>query len=599
MLTNEITQLVEDIGSGFGRPDTLLRLRQGQLEKRLLQLKMLLSHAASRHPDDLERSGLTAAFDRLKAAQRERPAEISELLLYPNLGVWLVHCLRRITLDGQSKEPLWADFGYLGWLVAADLIRAGTTGTVTLVVRDGAVMLPGLGLARLAPPGVSGHCELQHRDSRIRLAFGAEALAITSVEEDEDPRWLPLRRIGTAFSGGRPVYLDDIDPFRDLYDPYTTAQLGHESPRLTTGEVARWRQAYEGALEILGRDYGAYAAAMSQGLQAIVPLTAEPILIGVSNTSFDAFGGINMSAAAGPHQFALTLIHEYQHAKLSMLTDLVQLHEPSSAKNLYAPWRDDARPLSGLLQGIYAHVGVTDFWCIHRRTTDRDTRLAHVEFARWRVQVDRALQEVAASPLLTTEGRLFVAALTDTVRHWVVEEVPPEAEALARESSTGHWVAWRVRNLRIEPSGMDELCRRWREGSPAGHLPASVPAKAAAVPKDYRSRLLPTYLKRLGSSSTGIADPAGSQAADVAYADRDFANALTLYVEELADGPSHPQPWAGIALCLTHLQSESALWPLLDRGEVVAGVYHRLMAEGQSCDILKLVSWLADASSSE
>ena len=28
---------------------------------------------------------------------------------------------------------------------------------------------------------------------------------------------------------------------------------------------------------------------------------------------------------------------------------------------IYLPWRDDPRPAAGLLQGAYAHVGVTEF----------------------------------------------------------------------------------------------------------------------------------------------------------------------------------------------------------------------------------------------
>ncbi|MBG0564890.1 aKG-HExxH-type peptide beta-hydroxylase [Actinoplanes aureus] len=37
----------------------------------------------------------------------------------------------------------------------------------------------------------------------------------------------------------------------------------------------------------------------------------------------------------------------------------------------YALWRDDPCPLNGLLQGVYAFVGITDFWWVRRKAEAR------------------------------------------------------------------------------------------------------------------------------------------------------------------------------------------------------------------------------------
>jgi uncharacterized protein len=69
-----------------------------------------------------------------------------------------------------------------------------------------------------------------------------------------------------------------------------------------------------------------------------------------------------MSAPPDPIIGTVTLTHEIQHVKLGALLDLVTLTLPDDGRRYYAPWRDDPRPLGGLLHGVYAYLGVTEFW---------------------------------------------------------------------------------------------------------------------------------------------------------------------------------------------------------------------------------------------
>jgi HEXXH motif-containing protein len=59
-------------------------------------------------------------------------------------------------------------------------------------------------------------------------------------------------------------------------------------------------------------------------------------------------------------------VHENQHIKLSVLLDQMPVTHQSitlaSGTCRSAPWRLDPRPVIGLLQGIYAYLGVTGFW---------------------------------------------------------------------------------------------------------------------------------------------------------------------------------------------------------------------------------------------
>lgn len=61
------------------------------------------------------------------------------------------------------------------------------------------------------------------------------------------------------------------------------------------------------------------------------------------------------------------MAHELQQLKRSALLDVAALTEPDD-RRCYAPWRDDPRPVSGLLQGAYAFLGVSSFRRTRRRT---------------------------------------------------------------------------------------------------------------------------------------------------------------------------------------------------------------------------------------
>ena len=74
----------------------------------------------------------------------------------------------------------------------------------------------------------------------------------------------------------------------------------------------------------------------------------------------------------------MTLVHEFQHSKLSAMLDLVPLTDPDDHGRYFAPWRVDPRPLAGLLQGVYAFVGRRrHVACPAGRSTGRPSRRGH------------------------------------------------------------------------------------------------------------------------------------------------------------------------------------------------------------------------------
>jgi HEXXH motif-containing protein len=144
-----------------------------------------------------------------------------------------------------------------------------------------------------------------------------------------------------------------------------------------------------------------------------------------------------MSLPPDPVICAVTLVHEVQHVKLGALLDFVTLTRPDDGRRYYAPWRDDPRPLHGLLQGTYAHLGVSGFWR-RQREVSGGSKLADVEFARWRAATALAVQTLRSSGQLTSRGLEFVSGIGGTLDPWLEEPVPDEAMTLARQAAESH-----------------------------------------------------------------------------------------------------------------------------------------------------------------
>ena len=189
-------------------------------------------------------------------------------------------------------------------------------------------------------------------------------------------------------------------------DPYLDRYTLPMSTGLAADELRRWRQRVQSAWEILVRHHRWAAEAIADGVSVIVPLTPQSETDLISATSPAAFGAVATSWPPDPVTLAETLVHEFQHVKLCGLLDMVPLTEPGGEK-VYAPWRQDPRPAGGLLQGIYAHLGIVRFWQAQRQAeADPDDMLrAHVQFARWRSAMDAAVDTLLRTGCPDARGR--------------------------------------------------------------------------------------------------------------------------------------------------------------------------------------------------
>jgi HEXXH motif-containing protein len=184
----------------------------------------------------------------------------------------------------------------------------------------------------------------------------------------------------------------------------------------------------------------------------VVPLATpedpeEPVDRAVSAASRLAHGCVAFSDPADAATLALLLVHEVRHMTLGAALDLADLYEGGGRPRHHAPWRLDPRPVGALLQGAYAHIGVTEFWSAHRtRATGAERSTADLQFAYWREVTTRAVRTLAESGELTPLGVRFVDGLVTVTREWWEEMVGAGLAAQARDRADAEAITWRVMN---------------------------------------------------------------------------------------------------------------------------------------------------------
>jgi uncharacterized protein len=396
--------VLHQLAHGYGDAKAIAHLNRFQRSLRILLLAKVF--AAAEEGSGSRRELVGNAIATLNALDADHKSALHEVLGHPYTSVWALRCLD----DAQSGRANPEDFAHLGAVAAATAIRAGVDAEIEVPVRRGAVYLPTLG--RLVVGADAGRSVVLHISGGDCDVLSAQG-------------WQGVRRIELAMFAGGGIALEDTDPFRRCHH-WDVAQ------RLSDANAARWSRAIPAAWDLLAQDHHSYAPAIAAGLSTIVPLAPSLSGRAVSSTARRAYGAIgaalpvrrtgtgNNGAHPSASALALLIIHEFQHGKLGAVLDMADLHDPHDTRLFEAPWREDPRPLEGLLQGTYAHVGVTDFWRVRRFTAPDAEERAHAEaeFALWFGHTLRATHVLADSGSLTPLGLRFVDALRTTLEGW-------------------------------------------------------------------------------------------------------------------------------------------------------------------------------------
>jgi uncharacterized protein len=471
----------DSLASGHGSDSALALLVAGQVAKRRLLLWGVVRDARRLKIPVDEPVGL------ILRVLENSAAVFAEVISHPQVDAW------------AAGFPAKTDVGYLGGLAATAAIRARLPFTVNIPSSGGVVPLPGRGL--IVTDG--GPCRLDFDGSRLSVG-------------GESARLRQLRFIDLAELAGPAVAIEDTDQYRDRYgEPVATRPPDPER------FAARWRDAWI----LLADDYPAHARAVKAMLRSFVPLEPAADDGERSGVSSRANGSIAIALPATAAAMARLVLHETQHLKLDALLDLVDLTQGDGRPRHYAPWRGDPRPARSLLQGTYAHLGVTEFW------RGRDAR----QFAYWHRQTARAAATLATSGELTGDGERFVVGMRATLDAWAADPVPAADRRAADVCGRVSELVWRLGHRALAEDARTALVTAWRAGAPA---PSGVEGRPR-VGRSGAARVLSVLYG--GRASDGDRELlAGDDRAAAGH-----------YARRITAGDATDDDWAGLAVATT------------------------------------------------
>ncbi|NMO49804.1 hypothetical protein HH310_01135 [Actinoplanes sp. TBRC 11911] len=575
-----------ELAHGKASPAVVSALWDGEWSRRLVMLRAF-DTVTSAAPDllgPLPAAG--AAWQALENAQAAAPAEIRALILHPQVGSWLAYALRRDRKGVDSTAPAYIDFGQFNTLALAAAARAGQPFTTKVPMREGRVLIPRLGMARFPGAPVWDVAEAGTEDGRIWLRHDGRQIDVPADGAD-GAGWWGLREVSVGESPALTVWLDDIDPMRDLADPVAPA-------RLSEPELARWTELLAGAWRILTRDHADVAAALAAGVTSLVPLPSGDGWETRSASTGEAFGAILCSPPPDAETLAVSLAHEQMHILLGGLMHLLPLTETAGVPSLYAPWRDDPRPAGGLLQGVYAFFGIAAFW----RRQRHGNKLHDFEYAYARAQTTEALGIIRDAGGLTAHGMAFTDGLSEEIASWRSDDIDEEAAALAALVADGHRAGWRIRNCRPSPADIAVLAGLWDKDI-AFHIGESDVLPDPAMRHWSWGRL--GLARRRLSAPDRFHDTltedwaAGLTDADLALFAGDAELAVKGFAEQLIADPDSADAWTGMGLALSLAAPGAASRVLLERPEVVLAVHRRLLEYPAARD---LADWVGATTAS-
>lgn len=582
---------LDQIARGDEDLDLAKRLQEAECSRRLLLFRSFLDEAEWNPELYRPLPSPDAVWGLLERVQKVAPEALAAILRHPYTGSWLGFIHRLASRETQVDNPLWTHSGHFHSLAAAAAIRAGLNFEMRVPVRDRGVMLPTLGMVRLG--NQASWAEVCARDGQVEVRTATELVSLPHRYSDDAPGWWGIRQLVVKTGVHRlAVRLDDLDPYRGLNGPIPPR-------RIDADEVAAWRELLQQAWELIVRHLPRRAGGLAYVLESIVPYPAV-LFRNQSGSAGEAFGSAVMERPADAASLAATLVHESQHLFLYGLTNLISLHDDDARERFYTLWRDDPRPIGGVLHGIYSFFGVTEFWRAMAGSGSRaQSQRAWFEFAYWRAGTWRTLQALQGDPALTEAGHRFVAGIAERLGPWQGEPVPDDIAELATSASLDHHAGWRIRHVRPRAEIIRRLVDRWLSGhnadllKPVHEEPAPEPDGAWPGARTDLIRLHLAAPERGSYAEIAPLVPEATEA-DIAYVTGNTTEAVRRYQDELREDPNRASSWIGLGLALSAAGHLASAWSLLHRPELVRAAYREVLA--RTADVpepVELAAWMS------
>ncbi|MFI7382502.1 HEXXH motif domain-containing protein [Streptomyces sp. NPDC049813] len=576
------------LAAGGGSPRVLRDLWRAERSHRLLLvdlfLDLLREHPWAVGPLDPADEPWRLLID----ADRRDHAAVEGLLMAPETGLWLAGTLRALrgtAPPAAAPAPLWVETGHFHALAAAAALLTGADFALRVPARHGTVWLPGAGRAVVPGGAPWSRAHVTGAGGRIEVRVDGHTVRVPDPCTAAGPGWEPARRVAlTSLGAPRSVLLDDLG----LHRVVPTAQ-GRPPGRLPADEADRWTELLHAAAPLLAAADTQSATDVAELLHSVEPVTRTGGERLTSATSGDGAGRLASARPGDAEQLAEVLAHEIQHTKLSMLMHLYQLYEPDDDTLFYTPWRDEPRPLRGLLQGVYAFTAVTRFWRGRAGLAAPGRAAARFEYALWRRQLLRVLARLETHAGLTELGRRVVRRLRESVTRQGPEPSGAVA-AMARDAADHHTMSWRLHHMAPDPAAVAALADAW----PAPLTPrATGTARVCPDPEVPRLDVVAALYRMRLSGRADTDPPRDARPAQALLVRGDAAGAVRAAVAALSGAAPDRSAWADLLLALRASGPPGPGHVARAQPELALAV-HRAVCRGEGAGPgpLAFVSWL-------
>lgn len=388
---------------------------------------------------------------------------VAHVLGTPHALVWLRRCFECIeVLTGRDPASRIARHLLPGQTPAAfadELFAyAGVLGVAAALLSGSSVTLPvALPLRRPTTlPGTDFHLRPTGSNARLLGCAGDPIVAGSDV--------VRLRRVTM---GGRAV---TIDPFDALLRTDAREEASSACDDVT---IQRFEQMLGDAIALLTKHVPAVLGELDLAYESMAPSTFGGPSGFPSGTTSSSLGFSVFSMPPIPSVLCEMLVHEVSHSHLFVLQDLDPLLDPRyhgegwEPEVLYSPWRDDPRPLNGLLHAAFVFARVARFWLrVAGDGTTDDRGVALRRLAVLQLQLGVVVRSLARHAQWTDTGLAFFTILRDEIDAVCdgaallgLDEVTPfyaedastgRGTGSARDRQRAHFEAWSHRNPTLD-----------------------------------------------------------------------------------------------------------------------------------------------------
>jgi HEXXH motif-containing protein len=328
---------VAEVAPGVGRGAALDALRHARLAHTLCVFLKALREISASYPDAARDAGCQGAYEILAGLPIEAQHEI---VSYPTFAIWLDQLLATTQAGGERLPE-----------VLRHLWRFAISGAMKTQSGDFRCRVPVDRAGRIFFPATHQYVQIQECQS------GHSVLASIrrgSVEIESESRTAPVWNSIPIFGPG--IEINSLDSDFDAFTP-----TSFERDQLTKRHEIRWLAIAIPAWEMIAQVSEPLSKELSLH-RVIVPIRVDKPQIALSATSPDVPATSFSSWCSTTPELVEMLIHEYHHDKLNMLLSVDPLITGSETAVYPSPWKEQPRPLLGILHGAYVFTGVFQFW---------------------------------------------------------------------------------------------------------------------------------------------------------------------------------------------------------------------------------------------